>query len=266
MVCLFLTYNTEYFVFEDVIDHTSIRSDIHFHENVEVYYLQDGIACLHANGRTYRLNAGDLIIIPPYVYHKMWYESEVHSRVLINCTATFVPKSVYAKLNNILYIGKNIELSRYLDRLFSRIKQAVDSPDEFQEDTLHCLTMDLFLSAIKSNDNFLTPYVSNEYVSQAISYIQNNFRNKITLAETAAYCTVSPEYLSRIFRKETGMTFKEYLKFCRLKTAHSILSRGTTMSVAEVAFSCGFNDSNYFSALYKQTYRISPSQVTQNKK
>ena len=266
MILLLLSYNTEYFVFEDVVNRTSVRSDTHFHENVEVYYLQDGVACLSASGHTYRLTAGDLIIIPPNVYHKMWYESKTHSRMLLNCTATFVPKSVYTKLNNIIYIGKNSELSRYLDRLFNKIKQTVDCPDEFQEDTLHCLTMDLFLSAIKSNDNFLTPYVSNEYVSQAISYIQNNFRNKITLAETAAHCTVSPEYLSRIFRKETGMTFKEYLKFCRLKTAHSILTRGTTMSVSEVAFSCGFNDSNYFSSLYKQTYHISPSQVIQIKK
>ena len=125
--------------------------------------------------------------------------------------------------------------------------------------------MDLFLSAIKSNDTFLTPYVSNRYVSQAIAYIQSHFRNQLTLAETAAHCAVSPEYLSRIFRKEMGMTFKEYLKFCRLKTAHSILSRGTTMSVAEVAFACGLNDSNYFSSLYKLTYHISPSQANQNK-
>ena len=64
------------------------------------------------------------------------------------------------------------------------------------------ISMDLFLSAIKSNDTFLTPYVSNRYVSQAIAYIQSHFRNQLTLAETAAHCAVSPEYLSRIFRKE----------------------------------------------------------------
>ena len=263
---MFLSYNSEYFILESVDGRVSVKSDTHFHESVEVYYLQNGIAYLYANNHTYQLNAGDLIIIPPYTYHKMWYGSETHSRLLINCTTTFVPKSVYAKLNNIIYIGKNSELARYLDKLFHKIQEAVDTSDEYQEDTLHCLMMDLFLSAVKSSDNFLTPYVSNPYVSQAIAYIQNNFRSKITLVETAAHCTVSPEYLSRIFRKETGMTFKEYLKFCRLKTAHSILSRGTTMSVAEVAFSCGFNDSNYFSTLYKQTYHIPPSQVTLDKK
>ncbi len=262
---MILSYNTEYFNFEEVTDRTEVKSDTHFHENVEVYYLRDGIACLHANGHTYRLTAGDLIIIPAFMPHKMWYESKTHSRLLINCTSSFIPNSVFAKLSRVLYIGKNSELARYLDRLFQKIKQAVYSPDEYQEDTLHCLTMDLFLSAVKSNDNFLTPYVSNQYVSRAIAYIQNNFRNKLTLAETAAHCTVSPEYLSRIFRKETGMTFKEYLNFCRLKTARSILSKGTTMSVAEVAFSCGFNDSNYFSSLYKQTYHVSPSQTTQSK-
>lgn len=254
-----LSYRTDYFIYHETFDDEPIKTETHFHEKVEIYYLLDGVACLYANGCLYRLTAGDLIILPPYLYHKMWYETELHSRLLINVASTFVPRSVYHKLNNVLYVKKDSNMSCYFDNLFAKIKQAANSPDEYQEDTLHCLTMDLFLTAIKSNDNIPIPLVSNQYVSRAIAYIQDNFRSKLTLLETAAHCNVSPEYLSRIFKKETGITFQEYVKFCRLKTAHSILSRGTTMSVAEVAFSCGFNDSNYFSSLYKQTYRTSPS-------
>ncbi len=255
-----LCYKTEYFSYHEAFDYPAVKTD-HFHEMVEIYYLLEGVACLYANERIYRLRAGDLIVLPENLYHKMWYESDTHSRLCVNVIPAFVPKSVHAKLNHVLYVKSSPDLSRYLDRLFSKIKKAISSPDEYQEDTLHYLTMDLFLSAIKSNSDILVPYVSNQYVSKAIAYIQDHFREKLTLSETAAHCNVSPEYLSRIFRKETGITFQEYLRFCRLKTAHNILTRGTDMSVAEVAFSCGFNDSNYFSSLYKQTYHTSPSQA-----
>ncbi len=260
-----LSYRTDYFIYHEAFDTPQVKSDTHFHEMVEVYYLLEGVACLYTNERLYRLVPGDLIILPPNLYHKMWYESDTHSRLLLNVKDTFVPRSVYHKLSNVLYITKDRDLAQYLDNLFAKIKQTLDTPDEYQEDTLRCLSMDLFLSAVRSGSSLLTPFVSNHYVSKAIAYIQDHFREKLTLSETADYCNVSPEYLSRIFRKEMGITFQEYVKFCRLKTAHSILSRGTKMSVAEVAFSCGFNDSNYFSALYKQTYRTSPSRAGEKK-
>lgn len=254
-----LSYQTDYFIYHEAFDTPQVKSDTHFHEMVEVYYLLEGVACLYANDRLYRLVPGDLIILPPNLYHKMWYESDMHSRLLLNVKDSFVPRSVYHKLNQVLYITQNRDLAQYLDKLFAKIKQTLENPDAYQEDTLLCLSMDLFLSAVRSGSSLLTPFVNNPYVSKAIAYIQDHFRQRLTLSETAVHCNVSPEYLSRIFRKEMGITFQEYVKFCRLKTAHSILTRGTNMSVSEVAFSCGFNDSNYFSTLYKQTYRTSPS-------
>ena len=100
-------------------------------------------------------------------------------------------------------------------------------------------------------------------VENAIDYIRANYMYRLTLSETAKHCAVSPEHLSRVFKKETGFGFNEYLNLYRLKKAESILKSGQGKTIAQVAAACGFNDSNYFSNTYKKMYGISPSKVHQ---
>ena len=70
---------------------------------------------------------------------------------------------------------------------------------------------------------------------------------------------VSAEHLSRTFKKETGFGFSEYLTLVRLQKAEYMLRNEPGRSVCEIAYACGFNDSNYFSAKFKQTYGKAPS-------
>ena len=98
-------------------------------------------------------------------------------------------------------------------------------------------------------------------MENAIYYIQSRYNDRVTLTDTAKHCAVSPEHLSRVFKKETGFGFNEYLNLYRLKKAESMLKNGSKKTVAQVALACGFSDSNYFSAAYKKLHGISPSQV-----
>ena len=53
-----LSYQTDYFIYHEAFDTPQVKSDTHFHEMVEVYYLLEGVACLYANDRLYRLVPG----------------------------------------------------------------------------------------------------------------------------------------------------------------------------------------------------------------
>ena len=59
---------------------------------------------------------------------------------------------------------------------------------------------------------------------------------------------------------ETGISFHEFLTSIRLKEAERLLKLEEKKSVSEIAFSCGFNDSNYFSHKFKTVYGLSPLQ------
>ena len=103
--------------------------------------------------------------------------------------------------------------------------------------------------------------VSSAFIEQAVAYIRANYPDRITLPDVAGHCAVSPEHLSRIFKKETGFGFNEYLNLYRLKKAETLLKSGQVHSISQIALLCGFNDSNYFSGAYKKMFGIPPSQV-----
>ena len=83
----------------------------------------------------------------------------------------------------------------------------------------------------------------------------------VTLHDVAEHCFVSREHLSRIFKKETGFGFNEYLNIYRLKKANAILTENPKSKVSQVAVRCGFGDSNYFSKQYKKLYGVAPTRT-----
>ena len=93
--------------------------------------------------------------------------------------------------------------------------------------------------------------------------ISENFQTNLVLNDLAESFSVSPEHLSRTFKKETGFGFNEYLTLVRLQKAEQFLEDGELKTVSEIAYACGFNDSNYFSDRFKKTHGISPLKFRQ---
>ena len=95
------------------------------------------------------------------------------------------------------------------------------------------------------------------YTTETVAYIKEKYSENIKLSELARQLSVSPEHLSRIFKRDTGLGISEYLSIVRLQKSQLLL-RSTALSVAEIAESCDFYDSNYFSKKFKEAYGISP--------
>ena len=88
-------------------------------------------------------------------------------------------------------------------------------------------------------------------------YITDNYDKPLTLDDIADMAGLSYTYFSKKFKNTTGMRFKEYLNYVRLKQAATKLAT-TKLTVTDIAMSCGFNDSNYFKDAFKKTYGLSP--------
>lgn len=73
----------------------------------------------------------------------------------------------------------------------------------------------------------------------------------------AAYINVSPSRLRQIFRTETGMPYREYLRHLQLKHACNLLI-STFMSVKEICAASGFNSQSYFTRTFKKSYTLAP--------
>ena len=237
---------------------------VHYHPDYEVYYLTEGRCRYFIHDTTYSMTAGDLVVIPPGTIHKVIYETPIHSRILFNCTQDFIPPSVLKAINKITYYPNRMDTDKQISVLYRKIRESTAISDSFSEDTIRCCAMALFLLMAKTSDTAALLPAGSSFVAQAVAFIRANYAEHLTLSIAARHCAVSPEHLSRVFKKETGFGFNEYLNLYRLKKAEALLKSGQNTSISQVALLCGFNDSNYFSGIYKKTYGISPSQTKKN--
>jgi YesN/AraC family two-component response regulator len=105
--------------------------------------------------------------------------------------------------------------------------------------------------------------VDNQLMQEIATYIYNNFDKKITLDDIAVKFNISRSYLSKKFKQTTGFGFKEYLVDVRVKNACRLLLE-TNESITDIAFECGFNDSNYFGDAFRRIKGVSPNKYRKN--
>ncbi|GIP18254.1 AraC family transcriptional regulator [Paenibacillus montaniterrae] len=113
-------------------------------------------------------------------------------------------------------------------------------------------------------------YLSRQYDSQevgmhshimrlanAISFMEDHYLEPISLEDIARHSDISVRHLNRIFRTYYQTTPISYLLHLRLEHACMLL-KNTHLSITEVSYKSGFNDSNYFTRLFRKAYGISP--------
>ena len=89
-------------------------------------------------------------------------------------------------------------------------------------------------------------------------YLQQNAASPLSRREIADAIGVSENHLSRIFRRELGITPWDYLNRYRIKQAKELLI-STDRSITSVALEVGFNDPAYFSRVFRKQVGLSPS-------
>ena len=97
-------------------------------------------------------------------------------------------------------------------------------------------------------------------IEQAKEYINHTFMlTDLTLDKVASTVNVSPNYFSSLFNQETGMTFIEYLTDIRMQKAKEYL-RCSGKKITEIGVLVGYQDSHYFSYIFRKTQNCTPSE------
>lgn len=94
-------------------------------------------------------------------------------------------------------------------------------------------------------------------VCRAVAYMEKYYMKPITLSDVALSVGLSAEYLSRLFKEETGIKFVVYLNNLRLKQALQLLEN-TNLKVYEVAEAVGYSNLSYFSTVFKKNFGQNP--------
>lgn len=101
-----------------------------------------------------------------------------------------------------------------------------------------------------------------EIVEKVCKLIRENLAQDLQRDELAAMVHVSPGYLGRIFKKETGLSLSDYITRKRMNMAKQLLSK-TSLSITAISSRVGISYSSYFTKIFKEQFGITPQEYRQ---
>ncbi len=251
-----------------------LRDDYyHDHDFAEITYILSGNGKYYINGTTYEVRAGDIIMCNPGVKHHniVVDEKEPTVEVFIGFTnfrfKNMPPNSIIFK-NNEYIMHTSGELKKETTRICWEMvaEQMGDQVGKYFMLKAQLMKMLLLIMREllggemqeKQNSYNFESYNKNYVVRRIITYLDENYASKISLDKIARNMYLSPVYISKIFKEETGESPINYLIKIRLEKAKDILVNGDGGSIKVIANSVGYDDVYHFSKLFKKHYGISP--------
>lgn len=95
------------------------------------------------------------------------------------------------------------------------------------------------------------------YIREALSFVEQNFQNNITIENMAEFCNLNRSYFGKIFRDAVGKSPQEFLISYRMMKAAELL-KVTELSIGDISQAVGYPSQLHFSRAFKNTYGISP--------
>lgn len=246
-----------------------VMSAHHFHPYFELFYVESGGCRFLIENNMYDLHAGDFLLIPPQTLHYTRYLSGPCRRTTVffreedldDAVKELLPhKEGFFTEMRIFQVpeGHREQIAAILGRMIKEVK--ID--DSFSAVMQQTLLRELLLLCGRVcsffQDSPANIHTTDRQIVTAARYISEHYMEPITAAEIAAAAGFSPNYLSKKFRDAAGLGVHQYLTFIRMQHAALELV-STNDSITEIAFRCGFSDSNYFKDAFKNLYGVTPS-------
>ena len=96
-------------------------------------------------------------------------------------------------------------------------------------------------------------------ISQVKSFLDEHYKEKLSLESVASHFFIDKHYLARLFKEQYGVTLVTYLQQVRITHAKRML-RFTDKTIEEIGLECGIGELNYFSRVFKKLEGVSPSE------
>lgn len=135
----------------------------------------------------------------------------------------------------------------------------VEPVDLYQFDDIHALIAYFRSAAIRIAEYFERVHPTADMMDDLKAYMESNFSQPLKLediARTVYYA--DPTHISKQFKRKYGVTFSQYLISLRLSHARLLLQSEGSLSIADIAGMCGFNDYSYFIQMYKKRFGETP--------
>ena len=236
---------------------------LHQHGEIELIAVTEGTADYFVNANLYRLNRGDVLVIPPYALHKIHIADNVTCAYYCICfdAKLLCDEALKGKLekNERHLVSSKLP---YTARLHSHIESAFLACEKKSPSWELDAMGNIFLGfAILKQNDFFSQSNSSERSSNfgkaVMKYISESYANNPSSKSAANALYMNNSYFCRLFKKNFGCSFSKYLLEFKLEKSKEYL-RDTDLSVTETAMKVGINGSSYFCKAFKSHFGITP--------
>lgn len=243
----------------------------HLHTSMEIYLIQSGNCSMDIGNTTIHCSAGDFIMIFPNVVHSFYLTEDdlcsfCHIHFFTDLFTTILPTAgSSANLIHALMFASPSFYRQAADKeteeLVSFIIQLYQSGNSTAATiNVHLLSLLLrILSCFKEKPAADAPSKYQEkYVSSALSYIENNYMNKILLDDIAREVHISSRYLCNLFTQYMHISLGKYINIYRINKAIELM-KNTSLTLTEISGKIALKDSQHFSKLFFDIIGMPPS-------
>ncbi len=251
---------------------TAGSGNYHDHDFTELAYILSGKGKYLVEGTEYEVEAGDLLICNPGTYHANLFcdPKEPYIKFVTGFTGfhfkNMAPNSIELPDGGcILHTSAALkhELSKHCYAMIA--EKESNRTGKYIMFKTHLMQMLLLImreiadaERPEQKGCNIESYNKSYSVNQIIHYLNENYEQKISLEQIAHNMYLSPVYISKIFKEETGESPINYLIKIRLEKARDILLNDDGGSIKNIANRVGYEDVYHFSKLFKKYYGISP--------
>ena len=248
---------------------------MHWHDYYELWVAAEGSGEFRSGNHQFTFAPGDIVLVDPLKIHGVLRMERAHMPLVVFFRTEAIatagsevdlaflsaydrrPETVCPK------VAGNSEAAKDIHRALCRLAKAWFTRSHAVALKFHLLEILLGLrNALPEGDPMPRESVAMRAEREAklvrvLEYVSHHFHTPLSQPEVARVAGMSPSRFRVFFKETTGWGFADYLRDFRLERAADIL-RGSTESVASVAYRTGFADQSHLQRLFKAKYDISP--------
>lgn len=248
---------------------------LHWHEEIELLYQLNGRSDIQIDGKKYQIQNKLLTVINSRQVHSVHTYSDTSMFICVHISKKLIEKYIPdIDLYRIYCIPDDIPDSQFPEYL-SVCRQMEDLLRLYITDKLawqmesEGIILQVLAQLIRHFSRKSAPdeiglssadRTSFNRIRDVITYVEEHFREPISLQDIAGHLSLGREYFCRFFKKNMGMSFLRYLNEVRISHVYRDLEQ-TDAPIAEIAEKNGFHNQKLFNRTFREVYGCTPSAV-----